>query len=305
MYVSRATPTLTGQQQGAYDALTTSSLAVTGNASVAGLTNLAALTGSAITDLLTMSSSTTAASAKAVSMLNTNMNAFLPLTGGAVSGPLAVSGMLYASNISVLGSFETVRAYETHSSNVVIDSLGTGPALRVTQTEGGALGAQPCAEFYNGGDPALVIGWDGSVAINKPTAGFELDVSGVVHASGGFVGNGSGLTGLASASAWNTSLTNVYIGAGSNVGIGTTPATGYALDVSGVIRSTGGFSRDRGGCRRSSEGYVGYERIVHIHACGEQCRDRNGAIGIEPLFAGCERECECERNNHNRGESAI
>ena len=61
MYVSRATPTLTGQQQGAYDALTTSSLAVTGNASVAGLTNLAALTGSAITDLLTMSSSTTGA----------------------------------------------------------------------------------------------------------------------------------------------------------------------------------------------------------------------------------------------------
>ena len=245
MFINRNLPTLSGQQTGAFDAMTTSALTVTGNASVAGLAIMSSLGGACITDSLTTYSSTRAASAAAVATLNaslsSSMSAYMPLAGGNISGPLAVNGMLYASNISVLGSFETVRAYETHSSNVVIDSLGTGPALRVVQSEGGALGAQPVAEFYNSGDPALIIDWTGAVAINRPTAGYELDVSGVVHASGGFVGNGSGLTGLASASAWNTSLTNVYIGAGSNVGIGTTPALGYALDVSGVIRSTGGF----------------------------------------------------------------
>ena len=245
MFINRNLPTLSGQQTGAFDAMTTSALTVTGNASVAGLAVLSSLSGGCITDSLFTYSSTRAASAAAVATLNSNvttsMSAYLPLSGGNITGPLAVNGMLYASNISVLGSFETVRAYETHSSNVVIDSLGTGPALRVVQSEGGALGAQPCTEFYNGGDPALIIDWTGAVAINKPTAAFELDVSGIVHASGGFVGDGSGLTGLASASAWVSSLTDVYIGAGSNIGIGTTPALGYALDVSGVIRSTGGF----------------------------------------------------------------
>ena len=244
MYLNRAGPTLSGQQTGAFDAMTVTALAVTGNATIAGLANLSSLSGACITDSLTTFSSTRAASATAVATLNANvataMSAYLPLTGGNITGPLAVVGTLYASNLSVLGSYETVRAYETHSSNVVIDSLGTGPALRVTQTEGGVLGNQPCAEFYNGADPALIIDWSGGVAINKPTAGYELDVSGVVHASGGFVGNGSGLTGLASASAWVSSLANVYIGAGSNVGIGT-PSPAYALDVSGVIRSTGGF----------------------------------------------------------------
>ena len=138
--MNRNMPTLSGQQTGAFDAMTTSALTVTGNASVAGLAVLSSLSGGCITDSLVTYSSTRAASAAAVATLNaslsSSMSAYLPLTGGNISGALAVNGMLYASNISVLGSFETVRAYETHSSNVVIDSLGTGPALRVTQTEG-------------------------------------------------------------------------------------------------------------------------------------------------------------------------
>ena len=174
MYLNRAGPTLSGQQTGAFDAMTVTALAVTGNATIAGLANLSSLSGACITDSLTTFSSTRAASATAVATLNANvataMSAYLPLTGGNITGPLAVVGTLYASNLSVLGSYETVRAYETHSSNVVIESLGTGPALRVTQTEGGVLGAQPCAEFYNGADPALIIDWSGGVAINKPTA---------------------------------------------------------------------------------------------------------------------------------------
>ena len=143
MNVNRNLPTLSGQQTGAFDAMTTSALSVTGNASVAGSAVLSSLSGGCITDSLTTYSSTRAASAAAVAILNaslsSSMSAYLPLAGGAVTGDLSVVGHMYASNLSVLGSYETVRAYETHSSNVVIESLGTGPALRVTQTEGGYL----------------------------------------------------------------------------------------------------------------------------------------------------------------------
>ena len=112
MYLNRAGPTLSGQQTGAFDAMTVTALAVTGNASVAGLANLSSLSGACITDSLTTYSSTRAASAAAVATLNaslsSSMSAYMPLAGGNITGPLAVNGMLYASNISVLGSFETV-----------------------------------------------------------------------------------------------------------------------------------------------------------------------------------------------------
>ena len=82
-----------------------------------------------------------------------------------------MTGMLYASNLSVLGSTEIVNAYESHSSNLVITNLGTGPALSVTQTESGS--AQPVAAFYAGlsaTNPAVLINSTGQVAIGKPSA---------------------------------------------------------------------------------------------------------------------------------------
>ena len=149
MLLNRNVPTLTGVQTGAYDALTTSSLAVSGNCVIGGIANMTSLSGACITDSLTTPSSTRCASAAAVAALNTNMGAFLPLVGGNVSGDLVVGGSLACSNLTVLGGLNTVYAYETNSSNVVIDNKGTGPALKVTQVEGGPLGAQPVCEFYN------------------------------------------------------------------------------------------------------------------------------------------------------------
>ena len=80
-----------------------------------------------------------------------------------------------------------------------------------------------------GCNPGLYISSSGSVGIGKSSvgAGLALDVSGVVRASL-FVGPGS--------SQWTTSNGNVYMPAGSNVGIGGTAAPAYALDVSGSAR---------------------------------------------------------------------
>jgi len=98
-----------------------------------------------------------------------------------VSGALNVTGQLTASNVSVLGTTEIINAYETHSSNVVINNYGTGPALSVTQTE---TTAQPVAAFYAGSSNALFVTSAGQVGIGKSTASYALDVSGSVNVSG-------------------------------------------------------------------------------------------------------------------------
>ena len=182
---NRATPTLSGVQTGAFDTIKASSLAVYGDGLVTGTLTASAFAGGCITSALNSTSVTTAASASALATVYALSGNALPLTGGTISGALTVIGQLNASNMSVLGDFVTIRSYETHSSNLVIDNGGTGPALRVTQAEGGPLGAQPVAEFYNGlGVAALVIDNAGNLAVNKPSAGFELDVSGIVCATG-------------------------------------------------------------------------------------------------------------------------
>jgi len=156
---------------------------------VSGSVNATGLYG-CITDSLTVPISTLAASAYGLSNVFAVAGAALPRAGGTVTGALTVLGSLYASNVTVMGSTEVINAYETHSSNLVITNLGTGPALTVTQTEGGT--AQPVAAFYAGigaANPALMVTNAGQVGIGKATAGYALDVSGGVNAtfySGGF-----------------------------------------------------------------------------------------------------------------------
>lgn len=66
-----------------------------------------------------------------------------------------------------MGAMAVVSAYETHSSNLVINNQGTGPALSVTQTESTA---QPVAAFYAGSNLALMVTSAGQVGIGKPSA---------------------------------------------------------------------------------------------------------------------------------------
>jgi len=106
----------------------------------------------------------------------------------AMTGTLSVAGQLTASNVSVLGTTEIINAYETHSSNVVINNYGTGPALAVMQTE---TTAQPVAAFYAGSNAALMVTSAGQVGIGKSTAAYALDVSGSVNVSGAITVSGT------------------------------------------------------------------------------------------------------------------
>ena len=143
------------------------------------------MSGSCITSSLTSGSANVAASAVAVSTLNANMASYLPLAGGTIAGNVVVGGTLYASNVNAIAGYTSTYAYENHSSNLVINNAGTGPALLVTQSETGPMGAQPVAQFFNGaGTAALVIDNNGNVGVNRPTALAELDVSGVIAAFG-------------------------------------------------------------------------------------------------------------------------
>jgi len=195
--------------------------------------------GGCISDALALSSSTVAASATALSNVNVTLSsalalaaAALPRAGGVVSGPLA------CSNLAILGTLETVNAFVTNSSNVVIANYGTGPALSVTQTE--TFGAQPVASFYAGSNVALLVTGAGALAVGQTTAaaGVALDVSGVCRATA-FQLSGGGALGAGSATGWASSTaSNLYSAPGSNVGVGKAPGA-YALDVSGALNVSG------------------------------------------------------------------
>ena len=71
----------------------------------------------------------------------------------------------------------------------------------------------------------------GNVGIDTINPGQVLDVNGNVRATG-FIGNGSGLTGLAASTLWtNTNTNDVYLPNSGNVGIGTTITSRAALTV--------------------------------------------------------------------------
>ena len=103
---------------------------------------------------------------------NVGVGNIAPLYALDVSGAIHASGPVYApsatfatlvtSNLAVLGAVETVNAYETHSSNVVIANAGTGPALLVTQS-----GAQPVAAFYAGSNVAMLVDGSGNVNVTS------------------------------------------------------------------------------------------------------------------------------------------
>ena len=204
----------------------------------------AALTGGAITDSWTTTSSQVAASATAVSNVAAQISPILLRTGGILTGPLTVQGLLTASNVQILGTTTTINSHEILTSNLWVANMGTGPALSVSQVEGGTLGSQPVATFYSGQSLALLLDGSGNVALGKPsvTSGATLDVSGNVVVSGTLtagtiIGNATGLMGTPSISvgAIAASGTSSFMGP---VGVGKA-ASLVPLDVNGSIAVSG------------------------------------------------------------------
>jgi len=124
MLLSRATPTLSGQQVGSFTSVAATTMTAN-TGTISGVAHLTTIMGTGISDSLVLASSTTAASAAAVS----NCWAGCVHTSGGV-----VNGTLGVSNLNVLGTLMTVNATEVVSSNLNVVNYGTGPALSVTQT---------------------------------------------------------------------------------------------------------------------------------------------------------------------------
>ena len=140
------------------------------------------------------------------------MQSTLGVTGAsAFVGAVNIDGLLTASNIQVIGSFMTVNAIETHSSNLVVDNKGTGVALQITQEN--VASGQAVASFYAGAAPALYVTSDAYVAVGQTSAIYSLDVSGTLGVSG----------------------VSTLVGA---VAVGDTFAPLFSLDVSGSAHIT-------------------------------------------------------------------
>ena len=143
-------------------------------------------------------------------------------TSNIIASNATITGTLTASNVTCFGTTTTINTAEIISSNVSITNIGTGPALVVKQT-----GTQDIVDFQDENGSLFKIKDSGFVGIGTTTPAQKLDVNGTVKAAA-FIGDGTSLTGML----WKTSLTNIYVPSGSNIGIGTANPAG-ALTVVG------------------------------------------------------------------------
>ena len=166
-----------------------------------------------------------------------------------VVGDSTITGTLVTSNLRVLGSNMTVNAYEINTSNVVIDNLGTGPALSVTQSETSTL--SPVAEFLAGTTTALKIASTGFVGVATAAPSTPFQVQGIASVLNGSLGVGTDLPAQA-LQVIGSAVVSASIGVGTtaplvplqvqgivsvlsgSLGVGTT-APAQAVDVTGSI----------------------------------------------------------------------
>ena len=109
---------------------------------------------------------------------NVGIGTTTPLTNLHVQGNTFVTGTLITSNLQILGTTETVNAYDIQSSNLVVDNKGSGPAFQVKQAQ---TTAQPVASFMAGTTNALYISSAGYVGIGTISPTVEMDVFGNIR----------------------------------------------------------------------------------------------------------------------------
>ena len=191
-----------------------------------------------------------------------------------VSGNANISGILHASGVNVSGTVEATTFIGDGSSLTGITTGTTGPwnasgttlYLNDSRALVGIGTISPTAKLdVNGAGPGnlfrvgndsndfiVVNGTTGNVGIGNTIPNNTLDVSGnvnvsgILHASGvnvsgtvqatTFIGSGSSLTGISSATpVWNSSGTNVYLNDSTGkIGIGTN-SPGQKLHVDGSV----------------------------------------------------------------------
>ena len=191
--------------------------------SVAGIVQLSSSTG----DNSTSTAATPSAVKSAYDLAN---SALSRVSGGTVQNDVTVQGNLTASNLVVLGNTTTINTYVSNTSNISISNqLGTGPALRVSQS---GIGLEySIAEFYDAdvssNVPVFKIAEGGNVGIGTDT---PLALTHIYHTGPGDILRVDDETARDNSPFIITSSGCVGIGSSAPV---------RRLDVTGDIRFTG------------------------------------------------------------------
>lgn len=213
-----------------------------------------------------------------------------------VQGNILASGTVITSNLVVLGDSVILDTITSNTEQMVITNLGTGPALKVTQT-----GPQPVAEFYDDDTLTLVVADGGLVGIRTDLPQATLDIYGTLQVSsntvvlgnlgigttiprdtvdivggfqlqGPFYQNGTEVvfTNLIDGWQFNPSNSNVYYLNG-NVGIGTSSASQKLqilgnVDVQGNVFITSNITTPY---LKGTASNIGYKLSTNGYLLGE------------------------------------
>ena len=166
-------------------------------------------------------------------------NNYLPpnVTFTTITGTnLLVNNLITTSNLSVLGTTTTINSIETISSNLIINNLGAGPGLLVTQIE---TTNQPVAQFIAGTTQALFINYQGYIGIGTITPGYSLDVNGTGRFTS-LIGSGAAISSLNASNVTTGTLATAVLPQIGTAGVygSTTNIPQITIDSYGRVTST-------------------------------------------------------------------
>lgn len=155
---------------------------------------------------------------------------------GLISGNLTVGDTLTTSNLRVIGSTTILQTFTQETSNMSINTDGTGPALVVTQNSAGSLYsvADFYASAYSSSIPVMRIDDTGYVGIRTDAPSEALDVYGNIAMNGA----------LAIDSSRNATLSNMTLYGTSLAGSSVTASLSNLL-LSGNLTLAGDFTGSR------------------------------------------------------------
>jgi len=161
-------------------------------------------------------------------------NAYLPTNPTFTN--LLVNNLITTSNLSVLGTTTTINSIETISSNLIINNLGAGPGLLVTQIE---TTNQPVAQFIAGTTQALFINYQGYIGIGSTLPQYSLDVNGTGRFTS-IIGSGAPISSLNASNVTTGTLATAVLPQIGTPGVygSTTNIPQITIDSYGRVTST-------------------------------------------------------------------
>jgi len=156
-----------------------------------------------------------------------------------VLNKLNVSGQIQSN---VLAGNGNVLLQTDNNGNIITipGGVGTSSQVLLGNLQWGTL---PAASPWSAIGNNIYNSNSGNVGIGTNNPQYNLDVTGTVNATGGFYINGVAFT----PTQWTNLNSDIMFNSasnGGNVGIGTSPGSGYKLDVAGTIHTSGNMVVD-------------------------------------------------------------